>query len=217
MIPLITWLTPAHHGVINIHASRCWHAPSPDLASSQVVTQLVGKPVKYFQRMTPEARWVLAASAMALREGALPPDVLQDVGMLAGRFEGCQQADQRYYEDYLASQRTLARGNLFVYTLPTSVCGAVSVVLGLAGPSLYVRQDQQPLAHLLTTAQRMVHAQEAQAMLAIWSDEQAAVCFLVQQAIRESIDLAGMFQVMGDDPSPTSLADHLARQVSREA
>lgn len=215
MIHAITWLTAEQLGLLHHDPSRSECSPSPDLSSSQAVTQLVGKPVKYFQRMTPEARWALGACAMALRASGLTDNHLQDVGMLAGRFEGCQQADQQYYKDYLASQRTLARGNLFVYTLPTSVCGAVSVVLGLAGPSLYVRQDRQPLRELLAMAQRMVNSGEAHAMLTLWSDEHAAVCFLVQASPEACIDLQMLFDGVGDDPTPLQLAEHLARLAGK--
>ena len=194
----VSWFTPEHHGQWAATADaqaadQSWCKPSPDLASPEAAADVIGKSVRYFQRMPAEARYSLCAASMALKASS-PTCSPSDIGLLAGRFEGCQSADLAYYQDYLASGRTLARGNMFVYTLPTSVLGAVSVVLELKGPSFYLQGDQQPVLGLVDQAEQLLADQQAKAMLILWSDEQAAVCLAV-----------GTGSAWVDAPSPAPL------------
>lgn len=103
-----------------------------------------------------------------------------EIGLVCGDFDGCLAANQEYFRDYVATGRTVGRGNLFIYTLPTSVLGEVAIVLSLTGPCLFIHDETRPLAALARHAREFVADGEADAMLALWSDSSAAVCLAIE-------------------------------------
>jgi hypothetical protein len=226
-IALASWFVPeADHGVWKPRTDDSWCRPSPPLETGGQIAQMVGRPVRYLQRMAAETRHALCAASLALAVWPSSSVPAPSIGLLNGCFDGTLASDMAYYQDYLATGRTLARGNLFVYTLPTSVSGAVSAVLGLTGPAFYLHDDQAPLHQLLVEAHRMVHTRQADAMLVLWSDPLAAVCLAVgpavsgtdHDALNFSASLASKLQTMlGDsgeeEPSPLELARRLSREV----
>lgn len=218
----ITWFTPSHHGMwqgTTDNISANWWQPSPDLDEPQSSLAIIGRPVRYFQRMPAEARYSLCAVSLALKatnwihegDGRNPP---VEVGMVAGRFDGCMAADLAYYQDYLASGRTLARGNMFVYTLPTSVLGAVSVVFGFQGPAFYVHELNQPLAGMVSCASQLIASAQADVMLAFWSDDTAAVCFAIDAGSEADSALPTRQIPLHETITPQALADQLQSQVN---
>lgn len=227
-----SWFTPVHHGQWAVTADaqlheKSWCKPSPDLSSPEAAADVIGKSVRYFQRMPAEARYSLCAASLALNASTLTC-AASDIGLLAGRFEGCQAADLSYYQDYLASGRTLARGNMFVYTLPTSMLGAISVVFELKGPSFYLQEDQQPVLGLVDQAEQLIADQQAKAMLVLWSDEQAAVCLAVAAGSAwvdapsqnlKTLSMAWRNLLLDDEQgrpvSPLQLADQLQQAQSQ--
>lgn len=239
-ITAASWFTPVHHGqwaastdaqaAEQSCGEKSWCKPSPDLTSPEAAVKVIGKSVRYFQRMPAEARYSLCAASMALNASS-PACTPDEIGLLAGRFEGCQAADLAYYQDYLASGRTLARGNMFVYTLPTSVLGAVSVVFELKGPSFYLQEDHQPLSFLVHHAENLIANKQAKAMLVLWSDEHAAVCLAVSEgdawvdtpspaqqkvmAIQLTLNRLLLDDEQGQPITPLQLADQLQQALTQ--
>jgi len=62
------------------------------------------------------------------------------VGVIAFDRDGSEAANRAYYADYVSSGRVLGRGQLFVYTLPTSVAAECAIACRLTGPLLYVAE-----------------------------------------------------------------------------
>ena len=145
--------------------------------SPEDITALVGKPVKYVSRMTPETRCCLVAGCKALRALNLGPGV--EVGIVSAGEGGFLKADLEYFRDYFACGRSMARGNLFIYPLPTSAASEVAVALGLRGPTLYAQADASPVKSLIAFAGQMLADGGAQAVLALWSGPKAAVSFAI--------------------------------------
>jgi 3-oxoacyl-[acyl-carrier-protein] synthase II len=156
--------------------------------SSDDITALVGKPVKYLSRMTPETRCCLVAACKALHASNLDRDA--EIGIVAAGERGFLQADLEYFRDYVACGQSMGRGNLFIYTLPTSAASEVAIALGLKGPALYAQSDLAPVKSLISLAGQMLADGDAQAVLAIWSGIKAAVCFAVTLD-GPSVDLNG--------------------------
>ena len=67
-----------------------------------------------------------------------PADAPVRVGVVAFEREGSEAANRAYFADYAAAGRVLGRGQLFVYTLPTSVAAECAIACRLTGPLLYV-------------------------------------------------------------------------------
>lgn len=237
-ISAISWFTPTQHGSLCTASSallnssqsitqdtalKNWCKPSPDLNAPDQPASLLGQSVRYFQRMPAEARYALCAAGLAIHAADLNP-VATTIGLLAGRFDGTLAANIAYFQDYLEAGRSLARGNMFVYTLPTSVLGSVSVVLNLRGPAFYLDHEQLPLQSLITHASYLISTRESQAMLILWSDASAAVCIAVGAMPDHARDqrthqmLMDLFNHDNDDagnpPSPSALAHRLQQQVT---
>ncbi len=177
MIHSVAWYCDSHYGLFN-PAGESFTRPSPAGTWDELLG-IISRPVKYFSRMTHETRACLAASSLALR--TLPADVVasKEIGLVSAGHDGCVTADQNYFRDYVSSGRTMGRGNLFIYTLPTSTLGEVAIALSLSGPSMYLHADRNPLADLIRNAEQLVADGEAGAVLALWTDSQASVCLSI--------------------------------------
>jgi hypothetical protein len=211
LIRAIAWFCADHHGVFT-PAGESWQRPSPALSTSASAVKLIGRPVNYFSRMTTEARFCLCAASMALKASRWPESRGAEIGVASGGCDGCLAADQEYFRDYVASGRTLGRGNLFIYTLPTSVIGEVAIVLSLTGPCLFIHDEVRPLPSLARHAQRIVADGEAAGMLALWSDPRAAVCMAVDAGAGED----KIFELLSkSEATPLQLASGFQLMVQR--
>lgn len=173
------------------------------------VARLTGRPVKYFSRMTAETRAGLVAAALVVKAAGWSTDD-RETGLLAAGEDGSIHANERYFRDYVASGRSMGRGNLFIYTLPTSMPGEIAIALSLRGPSIYLHDDDRPLEALIDHARAMIRDGEADAMLALWSDPHAAVCLAVDG---EAGDDAVTLPTDAARPSPLDLARHFRRTI----
>lgn len=104
-----------------------------------------------FGRFSAEARLAFHAVVQALGEAGLTLDGTgflryRDgqsrirVGVVAFDRDGSGAANREYFSDYVRSGRVLGRGQLFVYTLPTSVAAECAIACRLTGPLLYVAE-----------------------------------------------------------------------------
>jgi hypothetical protein len=204
----VTWFCAEHYGV-SVPGQRSWEKPSPALSAQAEILALIDRPVKHYGRMTAESRFCLCAASLALRAMSASESGDQEVGLISASFDGCLEANQKYFGDYVDCGRTLGRGNLFIYTLPTSALGEIAIALELTGPCLFVQDDTVPLSSLVTHAQHVVADGEADQMLALWSDTQAVLCMVVDglegndpifaelsKSETSPLQLAGRFQLM---------------------
>lgn len=177
MILARSWCSSENAGVC-VPGGACSRVAAPDLNSGDAAIALIGAPVKYFSRMTADTRLSLHAAALAAKAAGWLP-AKSEIGLLAAGYEGCIQADERYFADYVASGRSMGRGNLFIYTLPTSAPGEVAIALGLTGPTMHIHADGGTFGSLIETAEQMIGDGEAAGMICLWSDPTAAVCAAV--------------------------------------
>jgi len=171
------WATTARAGAA-VTGQRLDY-PAPDgLAGLWNQAALFGRPIKNYGRFNLPSRLVCAACAMALRDAGVPADgTRRDVALLGTTPDGCLDSSLAYFRDYVAGGRTLARANLFLYTLPSSPLGEVAVHFGLEGPLLYLGLPAPRLAALLRTAEGMLQAGECRAALVIEQSGAEAVAF----------------------------------------
>jgi len=146
---------------------------------------LFAYPVKNFGRFEPVSRRVCYVTALALQDAGLKYSKgwKQDIGLLGTDEHGCEQANFNYFRDYVEGGRTLARANLFIYTLPSSPLAEVAVHFGLQGPLLYLRNQDASLDSLLATAQRMIAEGQAETMLVYELTSELDRCFVVGESI----------------------------------
>jgi len=208
MILAVGWYCAEHSGILGRQglSYQCSVAPA-----AAPVLALIDKTVKYFSRMTEESRCCLRAAKLAMT-GARWPAPGQEIGLLCAKSEGLLRANEEYFRDYVATGRTLGRGNLFIYTLATSALGEVAIALSLTGPSMFIQADERPLAALVRHGEQMIADGEAGGMLALWSDSSAAVCLAIAAGTggETLIPLPA-----GEEPNPLELCRTLQARVQR--
>ena len=174
---------------------------------------LIGQAVKYYSRMPVQTRLSLIAMSQALQATSWGEAGVREIGMTTAGYDGCLDADRRYFQDYVQTGRVIGRGNLFIYTLATSTVGEAAIVLRLNGPTLYLHGDASPVTTLIEQSRHMVAEGQAQGMLALWSDIQAAVCFAIEAEAGDGLDegIEGHWE-----SSPGMLAMHLTAKAQKE-
>jgi 3-oxoacyl-[acyl-carrier-protein] synthase II len=167
------WIGPRGHGRVRRNI-RAEHADLGVLWKSDPV---FARRAKSFGRFDVASRLAYYAAALALDDaGRGDPPAGEGLGLIGTGAAGCLASNLDYFKDYVSCGRTLARGNLFVYTLPTSPLAEVAIHFGLEGPLLYASSPERPLAAALETAAGMIRRGEAAGMLVIAAGAAEALC-----------------------------------------
>ena len=99
-----------------------------------------------FNRFGPDVRRGYFAVRRALAAAGLAPGAGR-IGLIACDRAGSERANWAYFADYVKSGRTLARGQMFAYTLPTAIAAECAIACRLTGPLLSVADaDGSPRA-----------------------------------------------------------------------
>jgi 3-oxoacyl-(acyl-carrier-protein) synthase len=142
-------------------------------------------PVKNLARFDELSRLVTLSVALALHDAGITyaEGKKQDIGILGTNPDGALATNLAFFRDYTEHGRKLARGNLFIYTLPTSSLAEAAIHFGLQGPLLYLRNLDNPEARLLTHAELMIQNKEAHTLLAVVCDSRKTVCHVISGAV----------------------------------
>ena len=137
---------------------------------------------KNFGRFDSVSKMTCSAVALALKDAGIDcsPELKHDIGIISANLSGCLETDTLYFKDYLESGRTLARGNLFIYTLPSSPSGEAAIHFGLQGPLLYITDQGRPVMTALRTAVEIILGGESYMMLAGLAEADYAVYFVLK-------------------------------------
>ncbi len=175
----IGWLTNEGYGCIRKGGQQAYEAG--EAPHSLPKSGLFSHPFKNFGRLDSISRMTVYAVALALRDAGIEysPAKKQDFGIIGTNAEGSLRSDMEYFKDYIASGRTLSRGNLFIYTLPSSPIGEAAIHFGFLGPLLYAEAGQNSLVSALDTAAEMLLAGETPVMLAGKAEAHEAVYFVL--------------------------------------
>jgi len=146
---------------------------------------------KHIGRLDSISKMTCAAAALAMKDAGIEcsPERKHDVGIISANRSGSYETDMLYFKDYLDSGRTLSRGNLFIYTLPSSPSGEAAIYFGLQGPLQYISGKGSTMAMALNTAAEMVLNHEATAMLAGGAEAGHAIYFVLQKGCNTGADV----------------------------
>jgi len=177
----IGWLTPEGYGCIRSELQHTYE--TGEGAHTLPAKDIFSHPFKNFGRLDRISRMTAFGVSLALQDAGIEYSPLrkQDMGIVGTNREGSLQSDREYFRDYLAGGRTLSRGNLFIYTLPSSPMGEAAIHFGLLGPLVYVASESNSLAAVLDTAEDMLLANEALVMLAGKAEADEAIYFVLEQ------------------------------------
>lgn len=174
----IGWLTKDGFGCVRTgfrHVYEAGKGPSA-LAKNDIFSH----PFKNFGRLDAISKMTAYAVSLALRDAGIEysPTQKQDIGIIGTNASGSLKSDIEYFTDYIRSGRTLSRGNLFIYTLPSSPLGESAIHFGFLGPLLYAARPDASLIAILDTAEEMVLAGETTMMVAGRAEEDEAIFFI---------------------------------------
>ncbi|MEI8312265.1 MAG: beta-ketoacyl synthase N-terminal-like domain-containing protein, partial [Verrucomicrobiota bacterium] len=177
----IGWVTGTAYGRMRHGESRARTEQRANAGSTVSVDVLFRRKVERFGRFDPVSRMTCLACELALQDAGVEysPDARQEIGILGAGFEGSLAANTVYFKDYVESGRILARGNLFVYTLPTAPLGEAAIHFGFQGPLFSLICTATPLADALQAATLLVKNGDAPAMLVVQAEAESAVAALV--------------------------------------
>ena len=146
-------------------------------------------PIKNFRRFSLPARYACCAVALALKDAGVAYGEQQRLaaGVIGFGQEGALEANKGYYTDYVDNGRTLGRGNLFIYTLPSSPLAEVAIHFGMEGPLQYMMPVGDSLLELVEAATLQVELRQAEQMALIGYDSAGAVCALLDGAVESTL------------------------------
>jgi len=175
----IGWLTQEGYGCIRSELRQAYE--NGEGAHTLLKKDIFSHPFKNFGRLDTISKMTAYGVSLALQDSGIEYSPLrkQDIGIVGTNAEGSLQSDIEYFRDYLAGGRTLSRGNLFIYTLPSSPLGEAAIHFGLLGPVLYVAKERHALTAVLDTAEEMLLASDAPAMLAGAAEADEAIFFVL--------------------------------------
>lgn len=138
---------------------------------------------------TVSQRYCLAA-ALALRDAfesaAEWRRVLTETGVLGLSRDGALQANLEYFKDYVSAGRKLARGNLFVHTLPTSPLAETAITFGFKGPIFHLSAAEPKLNLLIERGEALERTSKKMNFLCFTADENAVIAFLLRSGSIET-------------------------------
>ena len=156
-----------------------WQYGSLQLLCAELLKDAVlAYPIEHFGRFDAASRLVALSIVLALYDADIhyANDKKQDIGILGMSPDGALDSNLAYFRDYAQAGRKLGRGNLFIYTLPSSPLAESAIHFGLRGPLLYMRNLEKPEENLLAQAELMIRNKAAQAMLVVSLGINEAVC-----------------------------------------
>jgi 3-oxoacyl-[acyl-carrier-protein] synthase II len=178
----IGWITKREYGSV-LQGLRRNYDNTSSLNSQLYHESLFLYPIKNFGRFDTPSKMACCTGALALRDAGIlySEQRKQNIGIIGTNTTGSLPSDVYYFKDYVKSGRTLARGNLFIYTLPSSPLAEVAISFGLQGPLLYMTFPQKQISSLLRCAGEMILCQETSVMLAVKVDEEGGICFVLSR------------------------------------
>ncbi|MFH2046181.1 MAG: hypothetical protein ABIK92_13650 [Pseudomonadota bacterium] len=144
-------------------------------------------PVKNFKRFDIISKNTCFSVALALKDAGIIYSYDQkhadksDIGVLGTNEQGCLESNINYYKDYIESGRILARGNLFIYTLPSTPMAEAAIHFGLSGPLLHMSFSDRKFSSMLYFAKKSITDKETPTMIAVKAEESCAIAFVLEK------------------------------------
>jgi 3-oxoacyl-(acyl-carrier-protein) synthase len=217
----IGWLTKEGYGCIR---SGLRHAYEPSEGAHTLPKRdIFSHPFKSFGRLDTISKMTAYGVSLALQDAGIEYSLIvkQDIGIVGTNAEGSLRSDIEYFRDYLESGRTLSRGNLFIYTLPSSPIGETAIHFGFLGPVVYAVGAGNALLAVLDTANEMILADEAPVMLAGKAEADGAMYFVIGRERGEDVsalcDVAEAQSLVETGPDGAELVQIFLRIAARKA
>jgi 3-oxoacyl-(acyl-carrier-protein) synthase len=217
----IGWLTKKGYGRIRTGIMHSYEpGKGPDVLLKK---DMFSHPFKNFGRLDAISKMTAYAVSLALQDAGIAYLATQkrDIGIIGTNVAGSLRSDVEYFTDYVRSGRTLSRGNLFIYTLPSSPLGESAIHFGFLGPLLYAAGPDASLITVLDTAEEMLLAKETQIMLAGRAEEDEALFFVMGQgSAGNSVSVCDLMEcrsILGSAPDIAGMVQKFSEMGLRKA
>ena len=183
------WVTGDKFGCENKQISSA-HDGISSLYSKLRGDLILPEGIKNFGRFDMPSKLVCCAAALALHDAGVVPadDEKGSYGIVGTSEDGSLHSNEKYFRDYIEEGRDLARGALFIYTLPSSPLAEAAICLDLRGPMIYIGVNDNHMEKALCHAQSMIIHGDAQVMLAVCYSEKDAKCYCLKNEFSVSGD-----------------------------
>ena len=178
----ISWILSARYGTARLRRSGM-HATLRDLYKTLRNDGTITAPFQNFGRFDENSRLVCLGVALALQDAGLSVGNPggRDIGLLVSSTDGATNSNIVYFRDYMEGGRKLGRGNLFIYTLPTSPAAEAAIHFHLTGPLLYVGRGTLDHEAALVDSGAIIRDGLTSGMLCILLNKTSAVCVVVER------------------------------------
>jgi len=181
MIKGTGWITQNKYGC----QKKRWQQEYTDLKSlhSRLQPEIFSYPVANFLRFDTISKLTIISTALALYDAniAYAQGRKQDICLLGTNSNGALEANLTYFNDYVAHGRTLARGNLFIYTLPSSPLAEAAIHFGLTGKLLYLGFLKNAEQESLKYALNVLKSESGKTIILVNAGPKAATCYVLQR------------------------------------
>jgi hypothetical protein len=145
---------------------------------------IIQSSIKDFGRLDPVSKMAVAATALALFDASFSGSN-DKIGVIGTSDSGSLTANTEFFKDYIDSGRKMARGNLFVYTLPSAPLAAASIAFGFKGPLFFEMYYGHSFSQLMKGAERIMFDQNCKKMIAIQAVGHEVSAYLIEELNRK--------------------------------
>ena len=213
----IGWITPTEYGSIIKKLQRNYNELK-SLHSHLQHESVLKYAIKNFGRFDAASKMTCCSIALALNDAGITYSnhMKHDIGILGTNNDGCFESNLSYFKDYVSCGRTIARGNLFIYTLPSTPMAEAAIYFGFQGPLLYVKFQVNQIPSMLRYAGKMILRGETSKMIAVEANEKEAVSFVLGKQDNASTMKALSLEKLIDGTEKTSDFDEMIEMLKRK-
>ena len=175
-------------GWINLKKYGCqksgWQKGYTDLKTlpGKLPPQIIRYPVANYLRFDQTSKLATISIALALADAKIPyaQGKKQPISIMGTNTDAALPANLEYFNDYIANGRTLSRGNLFIYTLPSSFLSEAAIHFGLAGSLFFAGFSGNTKNAALDYARLILKNDKLKTLLLVNADTAQAACWVLK-------------------------------------
>jgi hypothetical protein len=213
----IGWITLSEYGGIKKKLQRDYN----DLKSLHFHLQhesVLKYAIKNFGRFDVASKMTCCSIALALNDAGITYSnhMKHDIGILGTNNDGCFESNLAYFKDYVSGGRIMARGNLFIYSLPSTPMAEAAIYFGFQGPLLYIKFQHNKIPSMLRYAGKMILRGETSKMIAVEASEKKSICFVLGKHDNASTMKVLSLKKLIDGTEKTSDFDEMIEMLKRK-
>lgn len=178
----ISWIIKNNAGTV-FKKYKTYFDNSKVLHNILFENSIVNNKIKNFGRFNITAQNYCNSVAMAFHDAGISRnsnDKKIDISVIGSGNNGATEDNLAYFKDYVESGRNIARGNLFVYTLPTSPLGEVAIAYKLKGQIQYIGLYKNIISNTLKLVNNMFAANTGKGIIVIITDKTGLLTLFIQ-------------------------------------